>query len=221
MNRGDIRDEIRRKTNDTDSNNYVNTDAVLNAWIELSHQNIGSETKCDPYRYTASIVANTAEYAMPDYFIEATGVMYLSDGEWVPLRKYTENDLDAEDPGWRDISGTPRQWYQRINYIGLVPYPTAAVTNGLRIDMVRLPTIFSTDADVPFDGVKDMYPYHEIICFDAALRALSSDDKRYAIYSRERDILKKKMFSQVNNKSSETRITNVYDSLRRNNRRAR
>lgn len=223
MNRGEIRTEIRKIIRDTDSTNYRWSDATLNANIDMSHSKIASITKCIPYRYTMDTVANQAEYIMPDYFLEANEVLYLSGGDYVPLTKRTENDLDLESELWRSATGTPELWYQRINYIGLVPYPTVATVSGLRVDMARLPTAFTADSDIPFDDVKDLYAFHSAIIYDVAMGyvLIDRDDKGYALCASEYAKTIKNMLSQINNKGSETRMPNIYEYARTNNRRIR
>jgi hypothetical protein len=224
MNRGTIRDEIRRLIRDTDTTNPRWSTTELNSRIDLAHDVISSETKCIPYRYTASLVADTAEYLMPDYYLDADRVMYLDDNsDWRPLEKKTEFELDEESNNWRSESGTSKYWYQRIGYIGIVPYPTAAKTDGLRVDMFRLPTAFTADADIPFDSVKEMYPYHEAICVKVALSCAldEGNEKTYVLFKKEFEDYIRKINSQVGNKSSNSRMPNVYDSLRSNNRRVR
>lgn len=222
MDREDIRLEIRRLVKDTDTTNPRWSDAVLNERIDKSHEYICATSKCYPERYTVSTVANTAEYTMPSYYVHANTVMYYDGSDWIPLQKRTEQELDIEFPNWRSDTGTPSYWYQRINSIGLVPYPTTSTTNGLRVDMARIPTAFTMDTGIPYGGVTDLYPYHLAICYHVA-QSCSMDDgvaEKYAIFKKEFDVFMKRLQSQMNNKNTQTRMPNVYDSARTNNRRA-
>lgn len=224
MNRQTIREEIRRLIKDVDTTNPRWSDTVLNSRIDIAHDEIASLTKCIPYRYTANLVANTAEYEMPSYYIDADVVMYLDDESIkIDIEKKTEDELSEMDSQWRSRSGTPKYWYQRINYIGLVPYPTTAKTNGLIVDMSKIPTAFTLDTDIPFDEVKELYPFHKALCYHVALACALDDgnEKAYVLFKKELDEVINSISSQVNSKSSETRMINIYDSQRRNNRRAK
>lgn len=224
MNRGTIRDEICSLNQDTDRSNPRWSDAVLNARIDLAHDEIASLTHCVPERKTVNSLANTGEYVLGDDVLQVNNVLYKNDnGDYYPLVKMTEEELDEEDLLWRSRSGTPKYWYQRINYVGLVPYPEKAVTAAMLQDCAVLPVAFSTDADIPWDAVKELYSFHVAIAYRVAMACAidNGTQAKYALMSMEYDKYIKMIRSQVDNKGTNTRMPNVYDSTRKPNRRSK
>lgn len=224
MNRGEIRDEIRRLIKDTDSNDPRWSDTVLNTRIDQSHEKIAALAKCIIERYTTNLVASTAEYTVPDYYLEDISVQVLnSDSQWVTLKKTTEKERDVKNPKWRDDDlDLPVFYYVRDNVIGLYPCPTTARTNGLRIDMYRRPDAMTADADIPFEETKEMYPYHESICFDVAANCKFDDGKfnQGFAYRAETQKIIRDIRSLYAGKNEGTRMPNIYEQVRESSRRS-
>ena len=172
MNRSEIREEVRRLVQDTDSTNPRWSDAVLNSRIDISHEKISCLTKCIISRITDSLVSGTAEYPLPDVFLEEFNVTWLdSDGLWKVLTKKSERELDQEVANWRSLtSSTPVNYYIRRNKIGIVPYPDFSRTSSLRLDIARRPDTFTLDSDIPFQSRPDLYPFHNTISYDVAVQ---------------------------------------------------
>jgi hypothetical protein len=90
-------------------------------------------------------------------------------------------------------------------------------------DCSVLPVAFTADADIPWDSVKELYAFHVAIAYRVAMAcAIDNGTKdRYALMKLEYDNYIKMIRSQVDNKYTNTRMPNVYDSARRNNRRSK
>lgn len=224
MNRGEIRDEIRRLVSDTstDTSRQTWSDAILNTRIDAAHEKIACITKCIETRYTDSLVSGTSEYALPSYYLEVISVAVKdNDGNWKQLIKSSENELDIQDSGWRDRDGSNlTNFYIRNGYIGIYPNPDYASTNGLRVDMYRRPTAFTADTDIPFDSNNELYAFHDILAYEVATKcSLDSRKKEDAAYFRglvEDGI--RKINYQLASDSEDTRMINVYESDRETSR---
>jgi hypothetical protein len=225
MNRGEIRDEIRRLVRDTDSTNPRWSDTVLNARIDISHEKISCLTKCIISRITDNLVSGSAEYPLPDVFLEEFNVTWLdSDGLWKVLSKKSERELDLEVANWRSLTcSTPVNYYIRRNKIGIVPYPDFSRSSSLRLDIARRPDTFTLDADIPFQGRTDLYPFHNTISYDVAIQC-KIDDGTYQDASGLKALFDEgvRMIKYQNlEDSSDTRIKSVYEIGREQPRRTR
>lgn len=134
-------------------------------------------TKClEGKTTTFNSVASQMEYDLnslvTDFLIVSDdgGVAYNND----PLDPRDIEWLDKYNDGWRSAAaGTPEYFYMRqLVYLGIVPKPSSAVTNGIKIYYVPKPTTLSDDADVPFFGLNALEDYHEACSDYAAWKGL-------------------------------------------------
>jgi hypothetical protein len=225
MNRGEIRDEIRRLVRDTDSTNPRWSDTVLNDRINQSHERIACLTKCIITRITDGLVSGTSEYVLPSYFLEEFGVLWLdSDGQWNPILKKTEKELDLETANWRSLTGSqPLNYYIRRTRIGIVPYPDFTRASSLRLDIARRPDDMTLDADIPFESRADLYPFHNTISLDVAMKC-KIDDGTYTDASGLKGLVEegiRQIKYQNLEDSADTRIINIYETARNTPRRTR
>jgi hypothetical protein len=223
MDREDLRNEIRRLLLDTDTTNPRWSDTIINDRIDLSHDRIACLTKCIESRITDGIDLGVSEYALPSYFLEIKNVQILGNGstEWIAIDKITEEELDNANHGWRNLPGEPQKFYQRRNNIGLYPEPDYTQTNSLRIDIYRRPDAFTSDTDIPFEGVTSLYPFHMAIAYDVA-RMCSLDDvnvNKITVFTAEVDKLTRQILYQLATQAEETRIPNIYEKSRSQARR--
>lgn len=223
MDREDIRDEIRRLVQDTDSVNPRLSNTILNARIDLAHERISSITKCIETRIDDNIVADISEYTLSQDWIDIINVMVKdANDEWLSLEKVTEKELDLLSEGWRnDDDTTPVKYYIRNNYLGLYPTPNTAKTDGLRVDMHIRPTSMDDDTDIPFNGLYEMYPFHEILCFEVASKCFYDIGKFKEALAFEDKVMRliKEIKEQMSKEIEGTRTPNVYETIREVERR--
>jgi hypothetical protein len=111
-------------------------------------------------------VAGTAEVALGTAVMDILRAKITeSDGTVQPLVGKTREQLDYNYPGWENWDADlPRfYWYNASsNEINLVPAPSSeyAISNGLTVWTVQPPDTLDDSADVPFDGVTNLLPYH-------------------------------------------------------------
>jgi hypothetical protein len=140
------------------------------------------------------------------------------------LEKKTETELDLEVSNWRhETSDTPTFFYIRRSYIGIVLTPNFSKTNGLRVDFFRRPDAFTLDTDIPFDEIPELYPFHDSICYAVTIKCkqdegdwISAEKLQLEFYKRISEIKE-----QVSFKNEETRLKNIYETVRSAPRRTR
>lgn len=227
MNRGEIRDEIRRLVKDTDTTTSRQrwSDTVLNTRIDQSHDRISAITRCIIDDYDLDLVSGTQEYTLPSYFLQEEQVLYLDgSGNYVAIGKRSENEMNMESAYWRATEGSDLElYYIRSATIGFYPKPNFSRTGGVKIWLAKRPTAFSADADIPFDSLSTLYPFHDTICFEVAYKC-KMDEGKYdeaAALNALLTVKVREMQFQVSSENQQTRIPNIYEYARSGPRRTR
>lgn len=113
--------------------------------------------------------AETKEVTLGTDIIDITRVTFEnSDGDITPLEGKTREDWDFYSAGWENEgSGTPKQfaWDPSNSQLILRPKPdsNAAVTNGLKVWEVNIPTALTGDSSTPFDANVAIQAYAMVI----------------------------------------------------------
>jgi hypothetical protein len=145
LNLGDIKRRARNIVGD-ESGVFLE-DADLLDYANDGLVDLARKTEFLKTSTTISVVANTAEYALPaDFIVEKRATL-----SGTSLRHSTLELLDQLDVG-KDVAGntdSPYFFYIWGNKVGLYPTPSTAVVNGLKIWYVQAPTLLAADGDVP------------------------------------------------------------------------
>ncbi len=168
-----IRSGIREKLKDNQSNTQQRrkSDTVLNRYINDAQRVITTETHCISSTTYTTTTSGTANYSLPSNFITEIRISYSTGTGATAYKRLEKMDfsrLDIDTPDWESTAtGQPIQYYLSNRLIYLYPAPNAtwAGTNRLKIDFSRFPADLSADTDIPYDGVTDLYPYHDLIIF--------------------------------------------------------
>lgn len=172
LDRGEIRDEIRNMVQDVSDNTNETrwSDATLNTRINMVQTEIEKVSRCTYGQYIATPTADTAEIAKPYDLIVIDRVTYISmtpaNQQYKKLAWATINGLDRDFPTWEyQSSSNPRYYYERGDYIGLYPKPSSVYisTGCLKIDYYKYSDEMDEDSDIPFSGISDLFPYHDLI----------------------------------------------------------
>lgn len=166
-----IESQVRLQVADVEdtTNNNRYTSADLMARANMAQNDIAFITRCLYTQYSTATVADTQEYRKPPLLItidRVSVVQSTTTAYWKKLNSNTMPGLDRDKMTWESYSaGPPTDYYERGDYIGLVPKPssTYAYDTGLKIDYYKLPDEIDDDADEPFDGVYYLRPYHNLI----------------------------------------------------------
>ncbi len=147
------------------------SDAVLTAFLNLEQYAVCDITWCLTDRSTATLAANTTYYALSSDVYTPYRVMF---GTSV-LKVISYPELDKEYGGWttaqtaNGAADFPTRYYMAVGtftQIGLYPPPN--VSKILTVDSVLMPTELSSSTDMPFNGIKKLYPYHYVLALRVA-----------------------------------------------------
>lgn len=229
MNKGTIRTRIRAflKDNSTDESLQRWSSTVLNNDIQEIQEEMVSLTGMLITRITCAVTAGTNEYTLPTTFLGEKQVLFLdSNGTFNRLEKTNERELDLFSVGWRDTSVTSdpvSQYYTRRDKIGLYPIPSVSRASALRIDFVRRPDEMDDDSDVPFNGEYKWYMAHMGIVYGVCRLCMMDEGKwgesdkfeeKYAYSIKE-------ILREMTRDNVDSRIINIYETVRHQPRRTR
>jgi hypothetical protein len=220
MNRGDIRSEIREilKDTSTDTTQQRWSDAILNNRINRAQGKIAALTKCIGKRGTdIDIVNGTSEYDLDATYLSTVQVQ-IKDlaGNFSPLEKKTEEELNLYHPYWRQDVGAPGIYYIARNKIGLYPCPDYSRNGGLRMDYYCRPTDMTQDSDIPFDSKAILTDFHDLIVIEACRvsKFASGEKEDYLMLEQEFAKRIKEMKVILNGDVDDTRMINIYETAR-------
>ena len=173
----EITKQSRNRIGDTfDKKFYLDyTDAELHKKINVIKDEIISFSRGIEGRWTSSTTVNKREYPISTTTLVITRVCYsvisstnVDSGEYKRLTPITLGGLDKKVSSlWETTAaGLPTRYYKRAGMLGLHPKPSAAYASThtvLRVDIIKRPAPLVNDADIPFDDLKYLYPYHYLI----------------------------------------------------------
>jgi len=190
MNLSDIRTTIRRLVRDNGSAvaNRRYSDAELRDFINEGQKEINSLLA--PCQKTTSYVltGGVTYYNLPPDFLNIDQA-YFDDrqGNRIELEEKSRNGLVDYNIEWEKDSGEPTTYLiefatsavqnsTRSLRIGYTPTPVASTTTA-STGTVTLWYYFqfadvSADSDLPFDGMRHLFPYHYILVYYTAMRCM-------------------------------------------------
>lgn len=115
------------------------TDADWLRWINNGQREIVAVNPILQDTVLHNVTVGVSAYSYPADFIQYIQQLYY-DG--VPLTSYSYNEAIEYllKEGTPTATGTPTIWYTWAQQINLYPIPDESLTNGLKIDFVRIPT---------------------------------------------------------------------------------
>lgn len=176
---GEIETEVRRNVRDTQATVGLERypDTILDVWINETQKDVNNKTWAVDNSTTVALLANTTYYVLPDNFLAATQVLYTnSAGLTVDMPELSARNVYQAQPDYeRSSKGTPGTYFIRgqlsgaYQEIAFLPIPT---TSGgtVQIQYQSQPADLAVDADVPFDGIKRLYPYHYTLVWGTTMR---------------------------------------------------
>jgi len=121
-------------------------------------------------RTTFTLIVGATEYLVPSDFQVAKRVVL--DNTLVP--EVTLDALDSERDGWAKSGGKPSNYYIRsdtFTYIGFYPWPNSRTSTGaVTFDYYARVSPLEIDSDVPWNGLTEFYPLHQILSVFVAYR---------------------------------------------------
>ena len=172
-----IRTEVRRNLRDTDSTRQRYTDALLLDFINEAQREIVNATWLGEKTSSYILTPLTTFYSLPTDLIVITNVDFKDkQNTTLPLTEMTLKGLNSENPDWRRTVGTPLDYYvdkattSNQLVISYIPIPTTQSTGTVTVRYYYQVPDLAADADVPFDGKRHLYFYHQVIVYHATMR---------------------------------------------------
>lgn len=154
------------------------TDDQIDSWINEGQKIADSKSMCLYKSLEFDLVGGTTYYPMPDGYMMIRRVTR----DKLAIQEMTPAGLDGRSAEWENASGLPTYYF--INFstrskIGFAPWPKLAVdTATINVEYIAYSPDLSTTNQVPFEGIKELYPYHYSLVYYAAYKA-SIVDERY------------------------------------------
>ena len=144
----DVYERVRSLFGDT-SGAQITDDMVLR-WINDGQQEIVNNNPILKDTKYTDVVAGQAEYTFPEDKVQYIEAVYV-DGR--PVRSMTPQAyreyILADDPGRTATAKYPDIWYERNGVVTFYPVPDTSMTDGLKLEYVKMPAkqvIISTSA---------------------------------------------------------------------------
>ncbi|PIS33861.1 MAG: hypothetical protein COT38_03110 [Candidatus Omnitrophica bacterium CG08_land_8_20_14_0_20_41_16] len=209
LNYGEIQGIIHRLVNDTDRTNPHFSDVTISTFVNLAQQEIAIYTFCLEGTTSYTIIDGQQEY---NFYDDMFVIQRITMND-VVLPEISIAKLD-KDTTWQTnkSSQTPSYYYVRhttYSIIGFNCIPSTASYSQLTIQFIKLPDDLNTDGNIPFNGLKRLYPYHSIICYFASALLLYQDNRPI-----DGDRYYKMYIDRLQEMSKSIRITpNYYPSI--------
>lgn len=184
---GDIKVQVRRIVADKSNPQIKFTDAELVSYVNEAQREIVNRTWCIGNRTTQLLTAHTTYYDLPTDLIAIAHVDFFDATNHT--RELTEISEKAEresTPDYERIIGQPMQYFVRdstgatatTTQIAFLPIPSSTTSVGTAtIDYVATAVDLAAATDVPFNGMKILYPYHYSLVYSvtAKLKSIKGD----------------------------------------------
>lgn len=180
------------------------TDAQLNGWINEGQAIADAKAMCVYKRIRFDLSVGTTYYPLPDGYMMIRRVTRDS----LAIQELSPAALDGRSAMWETTSGLPTYYFTNFStrsMIGFAPFPNMVVdTATISVEYIAYSPNMTLDAQVPFEGIKELSPYHPALSFYAAYKA-SIVDERYDkakvfmdSYSALVDLMKTQCVNRIN-----------------------
>lgn len=124
-----------------------------------------------------ALSGGTTYYPLPTDFLQVRRVTR----DFLDMKEETPESL-ANKAGlaWEIAQALPTNFYINFSYrgmIGMYPAPGASNTGTIRVDYYAQATELVNGADLPFDSIPELTPYHYLLAYYAAYRMTLIDGR--------------------------------------------
>lgn len=124
--------------------------------------------------YQFELVSQTTYYSLPSNFLAVKRLTWKNR----VLTEKSPTNLD-QTKEWETVSGSPLNYFVSFasrTKVGIYPYPADSTSTGtIKIDYYAQADDLSDTSDVPFNGIREFYPFHHILTYCAASRMAAID----------------------------------------------
>lgn len=149
------------------------SDAAILSWINDAQREIVNSNTLLRATKVTNVVAGQQDYSFPEDKVLAIEAVYI---EGYPIENVSPQAAREYilklDPTLMLDSDRPEVWYERAGVITFYPVPNKSITNGLKLEYVKVPTNLSTLSSTL--SIPDRY-FNELVTYVIA-NALEADE---------------------------------------------
>ena len=211
----DIETQIRRNLRDTSTDTSLQrySDAVIDSLINEAQRDVVNQTWCLDASTGVVLTVNTTFYYLPTDLIAVKSARFTdSSNNTYVLEEKNERSFRQNNPDWQKQTGKPVNYFVRdatdtatAYQVAYYPIPGAVSSTGtVNIEYYSQATDLDDDTDVPFDGKRFMYPYHEVLVFYPTYRLKMTEGQTndatlyFQVYKTGIDAIMSKLNSKPN-----------------------
>lgn len=172
----DLETQIRRNIRDTATSSSLQrySDTVLDAYINEVQRDVVNLTTPLSNRASFTLTARTTYYSCPTDMIVPLAVYYTNQQQQVyELQEKLETSYRQNNPTYEHQIGPPTIYFIRGStstnvtqaQIAFIPVANNTSTGTVTMDYYNIAADLSADSDIPFDGLRVLYPYHDVIVY--------------------------------------------------------
>ena len=171
-----LRTQVRTLGIDDGTTRNRFSDARILDFLNEAQRTINLDTRAIIKQTSFDLVSGSTFYATASDFLQ----MYHLTSDYEALSEITPESLDKSS-NWEEVSGTPTNYFVRWSsrtMIGFYPFPdSTSSTTTIRYEYIAQSTDLSADTDIPFGGIRELYPYHYALAYFAAAKMCAIDGR--------------------------------------------
>lgn len=167
----DVADRVRSQFGDVSGAQLA--DSAILRWINDGQREIVNSNPILRATKLTDIIAGQQDYSFPNDKVLAIEAIYVSG---YPIKNVSPQAareyIIAIDPTVQLTNKRPEVWYERAGVITFYPMPSETITNGLKMEYVKVPTSITTYSQTL--GIPDRY-FNELVNYVIS-QALEMDE---------------------------------------------
>lgn len=171
-----IRTEARVLALDNGTTRRRFSDTRVNSFINEAQRSVVLEVRPILRSAQFELAAGTTYYSLPADFLQISRVTL----DWQTLNETTPEAQDRASE-WQTVGAEPTHYYVHFasrTKLGFYPFPdTTRSTGTVRYEYWAQATDLSADADVPYNAISELTPYHYGLAQYAAARMAVIDGR--------------------------------------------
>lgn len=163
----------RVRTGFGDSSGAQLADSSILSWINDGQREIVNSNPILRATKITDVVAGQSDYSFPNDKVLSIEALYISGYPLTNLSPQAAREyILTQDPTKVLSAERPDVWYERAGIITLFPFPSKAITNGLKLEYIQNPSSLTSLASTL--GIPDRY-FNELVNYVIA-QALEMDE---------------------------------------------
>lgn len=172
----DLRTQARILALDAGSSRNRFADARILDFLNEGQRQVNLDVKPIIKQTSFDLTSGATFYATATDFLQ----MYHLTSDYEALPEITPEALDKSS-NWEEVDGEPTNYFIRWSsrtMIGFYPFPdSTSSTTTIRYEYIAQSTDLSADTDIPFGGIRELYPYHYALAYFAAYKMAAIDGR--------------------------------------------